>query len=39
VNRSAFAGSIRYFGFGEIELRETGTNRKYQEQFLQMSLQ
>jgi hypothetical protein len=22
--RSAFAGSIRYFGFGEIELRETG---------------
>ena len=23
-DRSAFAGSIRYFGFGEIELRETG---------------
>ncbi|MEZ7507066.1 type IX secretion system outer membrane channel protein PorV [Flavobacterium sp. Arc2] len=22
--RSAFAGSLRYFGFGEIELRETG---------------
>jgi hypothetical protein len=22
--RSAFAGSLRYFGFGEIELRQTG---------------
>jgi hypothetical protein len=24
--RSAFAGSLRYFGFGDIELRETETN-------------
>jgi hypothetical protein len=33
--RSAFAGSLRYFGFGEIELRQTG---EANEQFRTVSL-
>jgi hypothetical protein len=37
--RSAFAGSLRYFGFGEIELRQTERQMNNFEPYLLMNLQ
>jgi hypothetical protein len=37
--RSAFAGSLRYFGFGEIELRQLERQMNNFEPYLLMNLQ